>query len=94
MIDVIQEQTNKEKKKEVENEIEENNENRENTNINNNIINNKNSSNSESQIFVRVPKEQVILTMALGSSIFLSCKCSENSLTYIFMNYLCNFITS
>ena len=56
-IEAIQEWINKEKK-EVESKVDEDNENEENTNINNNIIyNNKNSSNSESWIFVRVPKE-------------------------------------
>ena len=57
-IEAIQQWVNEEKKKEVESEVDEDNENKENTNINNNIIyNNKNSSNSESRIFVRVPKE-------------------------------------
>ena len=57
-IEAIQEWVNKEKKKEVESEdYEEDNENKENTNISNNIIDNNSSSNSESWIFVRVPKE-------------------------------------
>ena len=58
-IEAIQEWVNKEKKKEVESEdYEEDNKNNEDININNNVIyNNKNSSNSESWIFVRVSKE-------------------------------------
>ena len=70
-VDAIQEWIKKEKKKEIESEVDEDNENKENTNINNNIIdNNKNSSNSEGQIFVRVLKEQVILTNGFGTEYF------------------------